>query len=641
MSNLSEFNKKVNKKKEVMSLQEYLDKAVTDSSLYSSPQERLLKAIGAHELFDTSKDDRYSRIFGNRLIKIYPSFPNFFGLELVIEGIVNYLTFAAQNLEEKKQILYLFGPPGSAKSSLADHLKMLMEKEPFYSLAIERDGKLELSPVHESPLGLFTKDDALSLGLPERLFDVIPSPWAVKRLDECGDITKFKVVKLYPSKLRQIAIAKTEPGDENNQDISSLVGKLDIRQLEKFPQNDPDAYSYSGGLCRANRGILDFVEMFKAPLTVLHPLLEATQGRNYNGTTEMAPLPFEGMILAHSNEAEWEAFRNQKNNAAFLDRIYLVKVPYCLRITEEKKIYKKQLKESDLLAAPCVDHTLDILSKFAILTRLEEPENSDVFLKMLVYDGQKIKDKHPDSKSYLEYIEMANKPEGFGGLSTRAAFKILSKTFNYDVTEIAADPIYLIIQIEKFINESDLPDERKDQWTKFLNSYLINEYYLALGKDIQASCLESYDKFGQHVLDRYVKYADYWLQESDYRDPDTGQMFNEKTLNSELEIIEKKAGINNAKDFRTEVVHFCLRHQAAHGGKNPSWKSYQKLREVIEASLFKDIDKIINVLSFEDVKDKDQREKNESFVKKMMERGYTAKQVKRNVEWYKLKAVSK
>src|SRR5205085_874961 len=93
-----------------------------------------------------------------------------------------------------------------------------------------------------------------------RYIRTIISPWAVKRLKEFnGDISQFRVVKLFPSVLQQIAISKTEPGDENNQDISALVGKVDIRQLERFAQNDPDAYSYSGGLCFANRGILEFI----------------------------------------------------------------------------------------------------------------------------------------------------------------------------------------------------------------------------------------------------------------------------------------------------------------------------------------------------------------------------------------------
>ena len=153
-----------------------------------------------------------------------------------------------------------------------------------------------------------------------------------------------RVARIQPSRLRQIAIAKTEPGDENNQDISSLVGKVDIRKLETFAQNDPDAYSYSGGLNRANQGVLEFVEMFKAPIKMLHPLLTATQEGNFKGTEGISAIPFQGVILAHSNESEWQAFKNNKNNEAFIDRIYVIKVPYCLRVTEEQRIYEKLVR---------------------------------------------------------------------------------------------------------------------------------------------------------------------------------------------------------------------------------------------------------------------------------------------------------
>ena len=208
-------------------------------------------------------------------------------------------------------------------------------------------------------------------GIPRRYLRGVPSPWAVKRLHEFGgDINKFRVVKRYPSILKQIAIAKTEPGDENNQDISSLVGKVDIRKLETFAQDDPDAYSYSGGLCLANQGLLEFVEMFKAPIKVLHPLLTATQEANFKGTEGFGAIPFDGVVLAHSNESEWKAFRNNKNNEAFLDRIYIVKVPYCLRVSEEVRIYEKLIRGSSLAEAKCAPGTLKMMADGKVVNEL-------------------------------------------------------------------------------------------------------------------------------------------------------------------------------------------------------------------------------------------------------------------------------
>ena len=299
-----------------LSIEEYLDACKRDPLVYATAAERMLAAIGEPELFDTRHDQRLSRIFGNKVIKIYPAFKDFFGLEEPIEQVVSYFRHAAQGLEEKKQILYLLGPVGGGKSSIAERLKYLMQQVPFYAI---KD-----SPVNESPLGLFSAaEDGRVLeeqyGISPRYLQRVMSPWAVKRLEEFGgDIRKFRVVKRFPSILKQCGIAKTEPGDENNQDISALVGKIDIRKLETYAQDDPDAYSYSGGLCLANQGLLEFVEMFKAPIKVLHPLLTATQEGNFKGTEGFGAIPFDGIVMAHSNESEWKAFRNNRNNEAFL-----------------------------------------------------------------------------------------------------------------------------------------------------------------------------------------------------------------------------------------------------------------------------------------------------------------------------------
>ena len=399
-------------REEEFTIQEYLEICKRDRMAYASAAERMLMAIGEPEVIDTRHDSRLSRVFSNKMIRVYPAFRDFFGMEEVIEQVVAYFRHAAQGLEEKKQILYLLGPVGGGKSSIAEKLKELTERVPFYAI--------KGSPVNESPLGLFNFDEDGPIleeqyGIPRRYLRAIPSPWAVKRLHEFnGDISQFRVVKRYPSVLKQVGVAKTEPGDENNQDISSLVGKVDIRKLESYAQDDPDAYSYSGGLCLANQGLLEFVEMFKAPIKVLHPLLTATQEGNFKGTEGFGAIPFDGIVLAHSNESEWKQFRNNKNNEAFLDRIYIVKVPYCLRVSDEIKIYDKLIRNSSLGGAPCAPGTLKMMAQFAVLSRLKDPENSSLYSKMLVYDGENLKDTDPKAKSHQEYRDFAGVDEEIG-----------------------------------------------------------------------------------------------------------------------------------------------------------------------------------------------------------------------------------
>ncbi|HWV15128.1 MAG TPA: PrkA family serine protein kinase [Cellvibrio sp.] len=617
---------------EELSIKEYLELCKKDPSVYASAAERMLMAIGEPEMVNTAHDPRLSRIFSNKIIKRYKVFADFYGMEECIQQIVSFFKHAAQGLEEKKQILYLLGPVGGGKSSLAEMLKTLMEKMPIYCI---KD-----SPVFESPLGLFNIDEDGKIleedyGIPQRYLKRIMSPWAAKRLQEYrGDITQFKVVKLYPSILNQIAITKTEPGDENNQDISSLVGKVDIRKLEEFPQNDPDAYSFSGGLCRANQGLMEFVEMFKAPIKVLHPLLTATQEGNFNSTEGLSAIPFDGVVLAHSNESEWQNFRNNKNNEAFIDRVYIVKVPYCLRVQEEMQIYEKLLQSSSLVRAPCAPDTLRMLAQFSVLSRIKAPENSNIFSKMRVYDGENLKDTDPKAKSLQEYKDAAGVDEGMTGLSTRFAFKILSRVFNFDPSEIAANPVHLMYVLEQQIEQEQFPKEVQEKYLNALKEYISPKYVDFIGKEIQTAYLESYAEYGQNIFDRYVTYADFWIQDQEYRDQETGEILDRSSLNEELEKIEKPAGISNPKDFRNEIVNFVLRARANNAGKNTDWRSYEKLRTVIEKKMFSNTEDLLPVISFNAKASAQDIKKHQDFVQRMIERGYTEKQVRLLSEWY-------
>lgn len=631
---------------EVMDFNEYMERCKEDKSMYASPAERLLQAIGEPEYIDTKEDPRLSRIYGNRTIKVYPAFKDFYGMINTIEELVNYFKFVAQGLEERKQILYLLGPVGGGKSSLVERIKYLMEKNPIYVLAFEVEDKkgnksLQISPVFESPLGLFSKEDDAEFlekeyGIHSKYIPSVASPWAIKRLDEIdGDESKIKVVKMYPSKMRQVAIAKTEPGDENNKDVGSLVGKLDLRKLNVYSQDDPDAYSFSGALCRGNQGVVDIVEIFKSPKDALHPLLTATQERNYTGTEEIGPIPFEGIILAHSNETEWKKFRNNPSNEAFIDRIYTIKVPYCLQYTEEVKIYQKMLNESELRDAPTAPETLETLAKWSVLTRLKQPSSGTIYTKLKVYNGDYVQNTDPSAKTFKDYREEAGFEEGMSGSSTRTAFKLLSKTYNYDSDgEIAADPILLLYVIENYIDKEQLPDETKQRYLAFIKEFLVPNYFDFVSNELRKAYLESYHDYGQNLFETYITYADKWCDNEDYLDPETGQVYNKQYLNQKLEEIEKAAGIANPKDFRFEIVKWVLRRRAENDGKMPDWTEYEKIRDVIEKKMFETIDDLLPVISFNKKSSKDIERKHEEFVDRMMKKGYTRKQIKRLVEWF-------
>ncbi len=303
-------------------------------------------------------------------------------------------------------------------------------------------------------------------------------------------------------------------------------------------------------------------------------------------------------------------------------------------MSEEIKIYQKLLEDSSLSAAPCAPDTLRMLAQFSVLSRLKVPENSSIYSKMRVYDGENLKDTDPRAKSIQEYRDAAGVDEGMQGLSTRFAFKILSKVFNFDSTEVAANPVHLLYVLEQALEREQLPSEVFERYLGFIKEFLAPRYVDFIGKEIQTAYLESYSEYGQNIFDRYVTYADFWIQDQEYRDPETGELLNRQSLNEELEKIEKPAGISNPKDFRHEVVNFVLRARAQNNGMNPSWQSYEKLKGVIEHKMFANTEELLPVISFNAKASKSDQKKHEDFVARMVDRGYTEKQVRLLSEWY-------
>jgi serine protein kinase len=627
---------------EEMSLMEYLDLCKSTPLAYATAAERMLAAIGEPEVIDTVSVPRLSRIFSNKKIRVYSAFKDFFGAEAAIERVVAYFRHNAQGLEESKQILYLKGPVGGGKSSLVERIKSLMQVHPIYVLKDpnEKNPELQISPLYESPLTLFNAADhgaelETEYGIPIRYLNTVPSGWAQEKLKEFGgDVTKFQVVRIYPNKDSQIGIMKVEPGDENNQDVSVLVGKTDIRKLEQYPQNHPYSYSYSGGLNRTTQGVMDFAEMFKANIKTLNPLLMATQDRNYNGTENVPAMPYQGVIVAHSNEAEWFSFRNNKTNEAFLDRVYIVDVPYCLRVDEEVEIYKKMLKSSSLANAPTAPHTLNTLAEFMVLTRLRDPDNSTIYAKMKVYNGENVKDTMTMAKPIDEYQEAAGKDEGMTGLSTRFGFKILSETFNMRPEELQANPIDLMYVLEEALKREHLPSEKMEAYMDHLKTWSQPRYLEYVDKELRTAYLESYSEYGQTLFEQYCLFAEAWLDDNGVRDPETHVMLDREKLNSKLEAIEKPAGIPNVKDFRNDIVKYVLRYKANNKGDMPRWNQYEKIKTVIEKRMFTATQDIMPIVNFAPKSSSEEQKKHDDFVARMKTKGYTDRQIRTMVEWW-------
>src|SRR5207248_11306835 len=212
----------------------------------------------------------------------------------------------------------------------------------------------------------------------------------------------------------------------------------------------------------------------------------------------------------------------------------------------------------------------------------DEREICKLVSRMRVYDGEKPRDTDPKAKTLQAYKDSAAVDEGMTGLSTRFAYKTLSETFNFDHTEIAADPVHLIYVAEQAIRREQFPEDVEKKYLEFIIAELAPRYAEFIGKEIRKAYLESYAEYGQNLFDRYISYADAWIEDQDFKDSDTGQLLDRAALDAELSKIEKPAGIANPKDFRNEVVKFALRYRAQNEGQNPAWTAYEKIRSVIE-----------------------------------------------------------
>jgi serine protein kinase len=379
---------------------------------------------------------------------------------------------------------------------------------------------------------------------------------------------------------------------------------------------------------------MDFAEMFKTNVRVLNPLLMATQDKNYNGTEAIPSMPYTGIIMAHSNESEWTNFRNNKTNEAFLDRVCVIKIPYCLRANEEEQIYTKMMRGSSLRNVPIAPQTLKMLAQFMVLTRLVEPSNSTLNAKMRVYNGEAVKDTMPNAKPIEEYRLAAGVDEGMAGMSTRFAFKIISKCLDLRPDERQANPVDLMYVLEEAIRLEHLPEETAKRYNYFIREYLHRDYFAFLEKELRAAYLDSSDSFGQNMFERYVLFAEAWLDDTQCRDPETHVLLNRSQLNDQLETIERPAAVMNVKDFRHEIVNYVLRYRARNGGEAPRWNEYTKIKEVIEKKMFAATENIMPVISFGPKSSDELSQKHSKFIQRMKERGYTENQIQLLVAWW-------
>ncbi|MFB3108208.1 MAG: serine protein kinase [Candidatus Binatia bacterium] len=596
----------------------YLEKVKEDPSIAKLAHARvydLLLKPGMRDIQD-SDDFRVKRLYKDEPVKVYDFFADeFYGIEKTIAQIVRYFQSASLKGEESRQVIFLMGPVGSGKSSLMEKIhRGLEESVPFYAI--------EGCPMYEEPLHLIPRHLRKEF---EKMLDVHIEgdlcPVCRYRLKEemNGRYEEFPVITREFSKRARVGIGIVPPVDPNNQDTSVLIGSEDISKLDLYSEGDPRVLELNGSLNVGNRGVVEFIEVFKNEVEYLHCMITATQEKVIPAPGRHGLVYVDTVIVAHSNEAEWQKFRADHTNEAILDRIVVVRVPYNLRLSEEVKIYQKIIRNSDF-RAHVAPHTLEVGSMFAILSRLEPTSKCDLMTKLKIYNGEEVVEKGRTKK--IDYIELreATKREGMTGISTRFIMKALDNSLSDNIAGNCINPINVREALISMIKEADLPDDTRKQYLEFLQDTLHKEYLELLEKEITRAFVYSYQEQAETLFQNYLDHAEAYVNKGKVKDINT----KEELLPDEgfmKSIEEQIAVIGSAADgFRQEVIAYLW--AANRRGEKIDYRSYEPLKEAIEKKLMTSVRDLSRVITKSRTRDEEQSEKYNAMAKNLLENGY-------------------
>jgi serine protein kinase len=597
---------------------EYLDIVKENPDITKLSHKRMHDLITSpgFEVLKPEDNPRLKRIYGNETIKKYNFFKDeFFGVDKIIMKLVNYFHSASMNGEEARQVLYLVGPVGAGKSSLVEALKKALEtSEPIYAL--------KGCPLHEEPLHLIPKH--LRKKFEEVLGTKIEGdlcPVCKYRLlhDYNGEYENFPVESTDFSIRSRKGIGVVPPVDPNNQDTSILTGSVDISKMDMYSEDDPRIFSLNGAFNVGNRGLVEFIEVFKNDVEYLHTIITATQEKSIPSPGKGSMIYFDGVIVAHSNESEWNKFKTDHTNEAILDRIVKIEVPYCLELNEEVKIYKKIIKKSSF-NAHIAPHTIETAAMFAILSRLTPSAKVDLMTKLKIYNGEDIVEKGTTKKIDLgELKEEAGSYEGMKGISTRFIVKAIDNALS-NSEHNCINPLSIMESITKSVKELDCSEDERKKLLEMIHDYIRKEFNKLLEKEISKAFIHSFKEQAESLFNNYIDNAEAFVNKGKIKDNSTGEELepDEKFMRS----IEEQIAVSesSAKGFRSDVTSYMF-YVVRNGGKI-DYSSYEPLKEAIEKKLMASVKELSRIITKSRVRDNEQDEKYNAMVEEMKSNGY-------------------
>ena len=568
------------------------------------------------EVLKPEDNPKIKKIYGNEKIKRYNFFKDdFFGIDKVIMKLMNYMYSASMKGEEARQVLYLVGPVGAGKSSLVESIKKLLEvAPPIYAI--------KGCPMHEEPLHL----------IPKHLRKKFEDNLGVQIEGDLCPVCKYRLLHEYDGRYEEMPVVSTDfsirsrkgvgvvpPVDPNNQDTSILTGSIDISKMDMYPEDDPRIFSLNGAFNVGNRGLVEFIEVFKNDVEYLHTIITATQEKSIPSPGKGSMIYFDGLIIAHSNEAEWNKFKSDHTNEAILDRIVKIEVPYCLESSAEQKIYEKILKKSNF-NAHIAPHTIEIAAMFATLSRLAPSMKVDPVTKLRIYNGEDIVEKGSTKKIDIgELREEAGPMEGMKGISTRFIVKAIDNALS-NSEHNCINPLSMMESIIKSVKDLDISQDDKKKYLVYIQDTIRKEYNKILEKEITKAFIHSFREQAESLFNNYLDNAEAYTNKNKIKDDSTGEELNpdEDFMRS----IEEQIGISesSAKGFRADVTSYMF-YVIRNGGKL-DYTSYEPLKEAIEKKLTASVKDLSRIITKSRVRDKEQDEKYNAMVEQLTENGY-------------------
>ncbi len=510
-----------------------------------------------------------------------------YGVDDALERVADYFKAASAGSEVGRRLLLLLGPPSGGKSTVVILLKRGLEE---YSHTDEGAiYAIEGCPVHESPLHL----------IPHSLRNEFRENYGVDiagelcphnraRLDENfeGDFMKMPVERIFLSEAARVGVGTYAPHDPTTADIADLVGSVDLSKVAEIgDEGDPRAWSWSGAVYAASRGVLEMIEILKVKREFLYLLLTLTQEKNVK-VSRFPLIYLDETILAHTNMAEFRKFLQEKENEALLDRMVIVQVPYTLSFHEEARIYKKLISSARAFQEVHLDpHALKASAVFAVLTRFadSEREDLDISKKARLFAGE---DAEGFSESEIDRIRAEAPEEGLGGISPRFIINALSNAIIKSEKNSLTTMEVLLTLKDAIESDARIDVKQKRSWIDLLVTARKDFYNRWVKEDIHRALFASFEEEAEGLLEKYLDEVEAMLDNREVTDSMTDETRppDERFLRS----VEEKINVSDAgkESFRQEVVRKAM--VAYKQGEKFSLGSHSKLKEAVEQYLFEE-----------------------------------------------------